>query len=417
MLVLKGRVIDGTGSAPIEKGAVVVDGKIIKSVCNEREYVELPDAEVIDIEDGTIMPGFIDLHTHLGCMGTTNAIMVYTLSPYEKTCQAVHDMARLLEVGFTSVREVGGFANYLKDPIAKGLVAGPRITAAGQVLTQTGGHNDLIHKFPVSFHERVDSSIIVDGIDEVRKGCRLQFRAGADFIKIMTTGGVTSQGDSPKNRQFSDSEIMAAVEEAEMQGTYVATHAQTLPGIKSSLRCGVKSIEHVFEIDDEAIELFLENDAWIIPTFTILRCYIDRIDMLPVTVAEKARWAYEMHRNSISRAYKAGIKIGYGTDLISDPDICPYGEKNLMEFFYLSEIGMTPMEAIMAATKTASEVTMKADQVGTLEAGKLADITVCTGNPLEDIKILTQIDNIKLVVLDGKVIKNVLQGHQACAEA
>ena len=275
MLVLKGRVIDATGAKPIEKGVVVVEGNLIKSVCDAKDFTEVPDAQVIEVKDGTIMPGFIETHTHIGSVGSTNFMMAYALSSYEKTCQAVHDMAKLLQAGFTSLRDVGGFANYLKDPIAKGLVPGPRITAAGQAIVQTGGHADGFQKFPVSFNIRNDAAMIADGVDEVRKACRLQFRAGADFIKIMTTGGVTSQGDSPNHRQYSDSEILAAVEEANMHNTYVATHAQTLPGIKSALRCGVKSIEHVFEIDDEAIEMFLKNKAWIVPTFTILCSYIE----------------------------------------------------------------------------------------------------------------------------------------------
>jgi imidazolonepropionase-like amidohydrolase len=408
MLVLKGRVIDGTGADPIEKGVVVVEGNTIRAVLDERDYSIPPGAQVIDVGSGAIMPGFIDLHTHLGCVGSSNMMMLYTLSSYEKTCQAVYDMERLIEAGFTSVRECGGFANYLKDPIAKGLVRGPRITAAGAVITQTGGHADGYQKFPPEFNVRNDMAVLVDGVDEMRKACRLQFRAGAEFIKIMTTGGVTSQGDSPRHRQFSDSEILAAVEEAEMHDTYVSTHAQTLAGIKAALRCGVKSIEHVFEIDDEAIEMFLKNEAWIVPTFTILNCYIEKSDLLPPAVSEKAKWALDRHRKSISRAYETGIKIGFGADLISDPLICPYGEKNLEEFLHLAEIGMSPMEAIVAATKTGSEIIMKESQVGTLEPGKLADIAVCAGNPLEDIRTLRKIDNIKLVVMDGKIEKNTL---------
>lgn len=409
MLILKGRVIDGTGASPIENGMVVIEDNIIKAVCRQDDSIDIPpDAEVISVGSGTIMPGFIDQHVHIGCIGDGDLMKTYALSVYEKTCQAVYDMERMLEAGFTSVRECGGFGAFLKGPIAKGLVRGPRITAAGRTITQTGGHADNYQKFPPEFNVRNEVAVLVDGVDEMRKACRLQFRDGAEFIKIMTTGGVTSQGDSPTHRQFSDSEIMAAVEEAEMHGTYVSSHAQTLPGIKSALRCGVKSIEHVFELDDEAIDLFVKNGAWIIPTFTILNCYLEHADQLPPAVAEKAQWADDIHRQSIIRAYKAGIKLGFGSDLISDPHIAPYGERALEEFRALTEIGMTPMEAIIAATKTGAEIIQKEDQVGTLEAGKFADITVCSGNPLEDIKVLTSIDNIKLVVLDGKIVKNNL---------
>lgn len=408
MLAIKGRVIDATGAAPLEKGTVMIDGNRIAAVCSAGEYIPAEGTQVIDVGDGTIMPGFIDQHVHIGCLGSANLEKTYSLTVYEKTCQAVYDMERMLEAGFTSVRECGGFGSHLREPIKKGLVRGPRITAAGRTITQTGGHADNYQKFPPEFNVRNEVAILVDGVDEMRRACRTQFRDGADFIKIMTTGGVTSQGDSPTHRQFSDSEILAAVEEADMHGTYVASHAQTLPGIKSALRCGVKSIEHVFELDDEAVELFLRNGAWIIPTFTVLECYLRRPELLPGAVLEKAKWARDIHRRSIEKAYKAGIKIGFGSDLLSDPEIAPYGERALEEFRHLSEIGMSPMEAIIAATRTGAEITAKADELGTIEPGKLADITVCAGNPLLDIGTITRIDNIKLVVQDGKIVKNIL---------
>jgi imidazolonepropionase-like amidohydrolase len=332
-------------------------------------------------------------------------MMIYALSSYEKTCQAVYDMGRLLNAGFTSTREVGGFANYLRDPIAKGLIAGPRICSSGRAICQTGGHGDLYQKFPSSFNSRMDATIIADGTDEMRKACREQFRAGADFIKSMTTGGVTSQGDSPNHCQFTMDEIKTAVEEAGMHGTYVATHAQTLKGIKNALKGGVMSIEHCFQIDDEVLELFARTGAWIVPTFTILQCYIKFIDQMPKAVAEKSKWAVEIHMKSIRKAYEAGIKIGYGCDLISDAAIAAYGENNLQEFYYLTQIGMSPMEAITAATKTGAENIKKEKELGTIEEGKLADITVCSGNPLDDIRLLTKVENIKMVMLDGKIIK------------
>ena len=409
MLVLKGRVIDATGAPPIENGLVVIEGNVIQSVSEQSKEMQFPpEAEVITLENGTILPGFIDQHAHLGCVGSGNLMLTYATSVYEKTCQAVYDMEQILSAGFTSVRECGGFGAFLKEPIAKGLVRGPRITPAGRILTQTGGHADNYHKFPPEFNVRNEVAVLVDGVDEMRKACRLQFRDGAEFIKIMTTGGVTSLGDSPLHRQFSDSEILAAVEEAEMHGTYVASHAQTLPGIKSALRCGVKSLEHVFELDDEAIELFEKNGAWIIPTFTILNCYLRKADQMPPEVIAKAQWADEIHRESIIRAYQAGIKIGFGSDLISDPDIAPYGGTALEEFYQLTTIGMSPMEAIIAATRTGAEIIRKEHKVGTLEAGKLADITVCAGDPLADIRVLTDIDNIKLVIQDGRIVKNIL---------
>ena len=266
----------------------------------------------------------------------------------------------------------------------------------------------MYQRFQKEFNVRNPVGVLADGPDEIRKACRDQFRAGADFIKITTTGGVTSQGDSPSHAQYTVEEIKVAVEEADMHGTYVSSHAQTLRGIKNVLKAGVMSIEHCFQVDDEVLELFAKTGAWIVPTFTILQCYLSHIELMPPDVAAKARWAGDLHFESIATARKAGIKIGYGTDLISDPVVCPYGENNLKEFHYLSKIGMSPMETIMAATKTGSEIIMRDKEVGSLEAGKLADITVCDGNPLENIDILTSINNIKLVMIDGKIKKDIL---------
>jgi imidazolonepropionase-like amidohydrolase len=406
MYVLRGRVIDGNGGAAIENGVVVVEGNRIKAVCEEGAFVVPEDAEVLAVSDATIMPGFIEQHVHLG-LGTVDYMRIYTRTAYEKTCQAVYDMERLLEAGFTSVREVGGFANYLSGPIEQGLVSGPRICAAGKIVSQTGGHGDFIQKLPVSINaERNDLAILADGVDEVRKACRLSFRSGGKFIKTMTTGGVTSQGNSPKACQYSMSEIRAMVEEAELKGSYVATHAQTGTGIKNALKGGIKSIEHGMELDDECIDLFHEVGAWLVPTFTIVRTYLDNIGILPPYAAEKVAVANENHLASFRKAYKAGVKIGFGADLVGDKNICPYG-MNGMEFVLLNEAGMTPMEAIVAATKTGSELIMMEDELGTLEEGKLADITVCEGNPLEDISILADVDRIKLVMLDGKPVKRV----------
>ena len=405
MYVIKGRVIDGNGNT-IEKGVVVTDGNKIKAVCEEAAFVMPPDAEVLEVKDATIMPGFIEQHVHLG-LGTANYLMVYYKTDVQKTCQAVHDMEKLIEAGFTSVREVGGFGNYLAEAVEEGLVKGPRICSSGKIISMTGGHGDFIQKLPISANaERNHVSVIADGVDEVRKACRMQFREGAKFIKTMTTGGVTSQADSPKASQYTLSEIRTMVEEAELRGSYVSSHAQTLTGIKNALKGGIKSIEHGMELDDECIELFHKTGAWLVPTFTIVKTYMDHLDLLPPYAAEKILIANKNHLASFKKAYDAGIKIGFGADLVGDKNICPYGIDG-MEFVLLNQAGMTPMETIIAATKTGSELIMREDELGTLEPGKLADITICEGNPLEDISILADVNKIKLVLLDGKLVKNI----------
>lgn len=405
MNVIKGRVIDGNGGL-IEHGVLVTDGNRIKTVCDEKDFVMPEEAEELKVRNATIMPGFIEQHVHLG-LGTANYLMVYYKTDVQKTCQAVHDMEKLIEAGFTSVREVGGFGNYLAEAVEEGLVKGPRICSSGKIISMTGGHGDFIQKLPISANaERNHVSVIADGVDEVRKACRMQFREGAKFIKTMTTGGVTSQADSPKASQYTLSEIRTMVEEAELRGSYVSSHAQTLTGIKNALKGGIKSIEHGMELDDECIELFHKTGAWLVPTFTIVKTYMDHLDLLPPYAAEKILIANKNHLASFKKAYDAGIKIGFGADLVGDKNICPYGIDG-MEFVLLNQAGMTPMETIIAATKTGSELIMREDELGTLEPGKLADITICEGNPLENISILADVNNIKLVLLDGKPVKQI----------
>ncbi len=406
MLVLKGRVIDGTGNDPIENGVVVLEENKIKLVCKENEYSIPEGAEVIELVDCTIMPGFIEQHTHIG-VGTANSLMMYTQSIYDKTCQAISDMQKLIDAGFTTIRETGGFANHLSESIQKGLILGTRICASGKVISQTGGHTDFYQKFPVSFASTANFSIIADGISAVREAVRMQFREGAQFIKTCTTGGVTSQGDQNTHSQYSMSEIMVMVEEAEMHGSYVAAHAQGTQGIKNALKAGVKSIEHGTFMDEECVELMVKNGAWLVPTFSIPHTYVQNIDRMPSWVVQKIQSSYEAHYKSFEMCYKAGIKIGFGADFLGDPDICPYG-KNGMEFERLVFAGMSPMEAIVAATKTGSEIIMRQDELGTLEVGKLADVTIAKGNPLEDITILTNPENIKMVIVDGKIVKNII---------
>jgi Imidazolonepropionase and related amidohydrolases len=403
MLVLKGRVVDGTGVTPIEKGVVVIDDNKIKLVAKECDYTVPEGVEVIEVAQGTIMPGFIEQHSHLG-VGSVNAVHKYTISAYEKTCHTLADMERLIEAGFTTVREVAGIANRIKEAVQNGVVRGTRIFASGKAITQTAGHFDSFQKLPIELDN--DYRFLADGVPAVRHAARMQFREKADFLKIATTGGVTCQGNSNKTSQYSISEIEALVEEAEMNGTYVATHAMGTQGIKNALKAGVKSIEHGCFMDEECIELMVKNGAWLVPTFSVEQKLMNNIETIPAWVKPKLLAGYEAHYKSFEMCHKAGIKIGLGADFLGDPIVCPYGE-NGMEFERLVYAGMTPMEAIVAGTKTGAEIIMRADELGTLQEGKLADITVVKGNPLENIKILQDINNIKLVILDGKIVKRI----------
>lgn len=404
LTIIKGRIIDGNGGV-IERGAVAVEGSTITKVY-DTQGVDFPEnAKIIDAGSGSILPGFIDVHTHLGIENGMDSRMAYATSSYEKTCFAVRDLAGLLQAGFTSIREPGGFGNFLAGAQEQGVIPGPRIVSSGSIISQTGGHGDLYPKFPVDFAHAIDGVVLADGADEVRKACRLQFRAGARFIKIFTSGGVFSVGDSERHRQFTDAEITAAVEEAAMRDSYVATHAHSIGGIKAALKCGVRSIEHASDMDDEAIELCLKNDAWVVPTCAIIECLSDNLGAMDPSMLKKLLAVKSTHDVSIAKAHKAGVKIGFGTDLLTNVEFCKFGETNLREFKLLTELGLSPMEAIIAATKTGAQMLLMDDELGTIEAGKLADIVIVEGNPLEDIGVLTRVENIRLVMQGGRVVK------------
>ena len=257
MLVLEGRVIDGHGGAPIRDGAVAING-------NKLEYVgaaaDLPQrfaaAEIIRIEDGSILPGLIEGHVHMS-WGGANSINWINYTPQLEMARALRDLNYLRNEGYTAVRDMGSGCVFLKECVREGLLDLPRIFAAGRILTQIGGHGDAYQKLTLEASERAyGPAFIVTGVDEVRRAIRTNFRNGADFVKIMTTGGVFSQGDKAgETCHFSRDEIRAAVEEAENQGTYVSTHAQANKGIRSALENGVKCIEHGFYLDDYCIEL------------------------------------------------------------------------------------------------------------------------------------------------------------------
>lgn len=408
MIILYGRIIDGSGKEPILNGAAALEnGKIIYA--GPAEGLKCPDdAEKLYIGSGTIMPGFIDQHIHFG-VGAVDLTKVYMRDDIQKAMLAVSEMQALLNAGFTSVREAGGISTSFQEPLREGWVKGPRIMSAGKFIVQTGGHADFIQKFPIEFtKQRVTHTRIADGIDDCRRAAREQFRSGAKFLKIMTSGGITSQGDGNRESQFSLDEIRTIVEEAQMHDTYVSAHAQGTAGIKNALKGGVKSIEHGMFMDDECIELMLKCGAWLIPTFTIIDSYLNNRDKLPPWIVEKLMLSKTEHLLSAKRCYEAGVKIGLGADLTNDPEICPFGI-NGREFRLLTDIGMTPMEAIVAGTKTGSEIIGMADKIGTVEAGKTADLVACAGDPPEDIGLLEDPDNIKLVIQGGRIVKNLLR--------
>ena len=412
VIVFKGRVIDGNGTSPIEKGMVVVTDNRILLVCRDDEWDIPENAEIVQVDDGTIMPGFIEQHVHIG-MGSIKHIELYSMHPYEKVCHAIKDLENLLDAGFTTVRDCGGISNHLKDALATGLIEGPRVFSAGRTITQTNGHFDQIKSFPIEFNEKGNIlAYISDGITEVRKASRMNFREGADFIKCMLSAGVVSQSRTLNTQEYSDEEIRAMVEEADKVGTYVAAHCISNKGVKAAIRCGVRSIEHAYFIDEDDVENMVKKDLWMFPTLSVTERFMENIikgtnqHKIPNWLVSKMPDAYESQAQSLQLARKAGVKVGFGCDVVVDADVCQHGD-NGMEFGLLCRRGgYTPMETISMATKFGSEVIMEPD-LGTLEKGKMADIVVVKGNPLVDIDLLANKENIKVVMKDGSIKKHI----------
>ena len=412
MIVLKGRVLDGNGGAPIEKGAVVLEDNRIRMVCRQSELPDDPTAEVYELEDGTIMPGLIDAHVHMG-WGSATAVDWISMTPQLSMARALRDMAQLRQQGYTAFRDLGSDVLLMRSAVAEGLLDVPRIFGAGRIISQIGGHGDVYQKLSLEASQRAYSpAFIVNGVDEVRRACRINARNGADLIKIMTTGGVFSQGDkATPHSHFSQEEIRAAVEEAENMGSYVSTHAQATRGIKMALKNGVKCIEHGFYLDEECIELMVKNVCYLVPTLAIMhasKLYFQGKEGVLPYLKEKTERSYEAHYRSLEMARKAHITVGVGCDFLGDAAFgCPSSEATL-ELERLCVAGYTPMEVITMATKVNARLLQMEDQLGTLETGKLADVLLVEGRPDEDIRVLRRSDHVKLVVQDGRIVKNAM---------
>lgn len=405
--IRNGTLIDGTGRAPIHGASVIIEDGRIHSV-GHTDSLDVPHGTVeeIDARGGYMLPGFIDTHVHLTIEGFDLARDMMT--PFSmRFYKAAAHMRRTLDAGITSVRDAGGADAGMKMAIESGLVQGPRLQISIAVLTITGGHVDfwmrsgnefqLVPSYPGFPDGRCD------GVDAVRQKVREVLRAGADVIKICATGGVMSPTDHPEFTQFSPEELDVIVREAGYRrGVKVMAHAQGAEGVKNALRAGVHSIEHGVYLDDEAIDLMLERGAFLVPTLLAALSVIETGEAsgMPEHAITKAREAIDAHRESIRRAHAAGVKIAMGTDA----GVMPHGT-NLRELGLMVDIGMTPMEAIVATTKVAAECLGWQDRLGTIEAGKLADIIIATKNPLDDVRSLEDVDTIALVMQGGVVVK------------
>ncbi len=409
-LIRNATLIDGTGRPPVVNAAILIKDNQIDSVGPAGE-IKLPDSEMIELDagGGFVLPGFFDTHVHLLFEGFN---MVRDMQePFSaRFYKSVNYMRRTIEAGVTSVRDAGGADAGVKKSVDSGEIVGPRMQISISVLTITGGHGDgwmlsgneweLFPGYPGYPHG------LVDGEEHVRRKVREVLRAGAEVIKICATGGVLSPTDHPEFIQFSPEELRIIVEEAKFRrGVKVMAHAQGAEGIKNAVRAGIHSIEHGIYLDDEAIDLMLENGTFLVPTLLAPVGVLEAGEKggMPDYGIRKAREVIDIHKESIAKAYKAGVKIVMGTDSA----VTPHGE-NLRELGLMVDIGMNPMETIVSSTSLAAECLGWEEHLGSLEPGKLADLIVTKPDPLKDIHSLENRDNIWLVMKDGVVYKDLM---------
>jgi imidazolonepropionase-like amidohydrolase len=381
--------------------AILIEGDRIKEVGSAQVMASrAAGAEVIDLSNATVLPGLIDAHTHL--TGNPDQIGYASLgiSVPREALYGARNARLTLEAGFTTVRNVGagGYSDIaLRDAIDAGDLPGPRMDASGPAIGVTGGHCDenlLAPQFNYS------SDGVADGVPAVMRKTREIIKYGASVIKICATGGVLSKGDSPGAEQFSDEEMRAIVAEAHRLGRKVAAHAHGASGIKQAVLAGVESIEHGSFINDEDIRLMKEHGTYLVPTLYLGDWFMENHEKLriPEFIMAKARAVLPVARQNVSRAFKAGVKVAFGTDAA----VYPHG-LNAHEFAVMVKLGLTPMQAIQSATVNGADLLGWTDRIGALEPGRFADIIAVSGDPTSDV---SELERVRFVMKGGTVVKN-----------
>jgi imidazolonepropionase-like amidohydrolase len=393
-----------TGETARDAVVVVDDGRVTHA--GRRATVQAPrDAEAIDASGLTIMPGLIDCHVHLTSLGEgLDFARELTTPPTLELMRAVLAARKTLEAGFTAVRDAAGSPAGIRMAIDAGYFAGPRMFVTVSALSQTGGHTDSHFMCGADLDIPLPDRpyMVVDGVEAMRLRVREVIRAGADWIKLCTSGGVLSPGDQPHHSALTLEEIRAAVEEAATQGRKVMAHAQANAGIKNALKGGVATIEHGIWLDGDAIEMMLDGGNALIPTLVAPQWVIRHAEAgkMPAYAAVKARAVVNDHTASIRMAVEAGVKIAFGTDT----GVGPHGT-NGEEFLLMRQLGMEPIDCIRSATTVAAQ-TIGMKGVGTLEPGSWGDLIGVPGDPLADLTLLSNPDRVQLVVKGGEVVKS-----------
>ena len=399
-----GKLIDPQSMQVLTEMSIVVQGNAITDL--QQGYIPAGSGDkVIDLKTRTVMPGLIDAHVHLESeTSPSSQIKRFTLNKADIAFQSTVYAKTTLMAGFTTVRDVGGSGVNiaLRNAIKKGIVIGPRVYTAGKIIASTGGHADPTNGFREELN--IEPSVteeVVNGRDECIRAVRQQYKEGADLIKITASGGVLSLEKDGSGPQFSEEEIRAIVETAKDYGMAVAAHAHGAEAVKRAIRAGVTSIEHGTMMDDEAIALMKKYGTWYVPTLIAGKSVADsakKPGYFPEIIAQKAIAIGPLLQGTFARAYKAGVKIAFGTDA----GVYAHGN-NWREFGYMTQAGMPALETIRCATVNAAELIGVGDKLGTIAKGKLADIVAVDGDPLKDIQVMR---DIRFVMKDGVVYRN-----------
>ena len=401
-LVLKAdRLIDVENGKLISNAVVVIEDDTIVAAGEARKVTFSKDSKIIELGDYTLLPGLMDMHVHLTSDATKHGYKRLADSLPRVTLTGVKHAEATLMAGFTTVRNVGapGFADVaLRDAINDGDITGPRMFVAGPSLGVTGGHCDN-NLLPYEYH--TVSEGVADGPWAVREKVRRNIKYGATVIKFCGTGGVLSKGTKVGVQQYTFEEMQALVDEAHMRGLTVATHAHGTDGIKTAIKAGVDSVEHVSLLDDEAIKLALKHGTYFSMDIYVTEYILSegaKAGILEESLA-KERIVGQRQRDNFAKAVKAGVKMVFG----SDAGVYPHGD-NGKQFARMVKFGMTPMQAIQASTINAATLLKQQEVLGSLSEGKKADIVGVKGNPLDDISLL---ENVGLVVKDGQIVKSL----------
>jgi imidazolonepropionase-like amidohydrolase len=401
-------LIDGTGREPVDGAAVVVEGERIKDVIRSGKVGPLRGkVETVDLRGRTLMPGLTDAHVHMCAVEGNTAEQHRHNPPSLIAAKTLRRMEQALQQGFTTVRDAGGADYGFREAVASGLYPGPRMLVSGRVLSQTGGHGDK--RWRAELTDPVDGclgmiGVIADGPHEVRKAVREQLRRDVDQIKIMASGGAMSPSDELDTTQYTVEEMRAAVEEARAVGKYVLAHAYSGAAVRAAIQAGVRCIEHGNLIDATGAKEIKKAGAYLVPTMVTYEAIWREGKSYGIGEhqLEKINVARELSVEGLTHAYRAGCKIGSGSDLLGDMQ-----SQRAMELELKGQV-MKPMEVLLSATRVNAEIFRMEDQIGSVEPGKYADLIAVKGNPLKDLRIFQSLDNLHLIMKGGHAYKRTV---------